>query len=57
MNELSEMCLRVSDGQTLTLENEKIYHVYPEDSFQLTGYYCSNSASRADNPNGARTAA
>ena len=41
----------------MTLERGKIYHVSPEDSFVLAGYYCSNSAKKNENPDGIRYSA
>ena len=57
MNALSDLFLHVTDGQTVTLEKDAVYHVRPEDGFVLTGYYCSNTASRRENPDGRRYAA
>ena len=57
MNKLSDLFTTISDGATVVLEKDTVYHVRPEDSYSLTGYYCSNTASRDENPNGARSAA
>ncbi|MCR5783417.1 MAG: right-handed parallel beta-helix repeat-containing protein, partial [Clostridia bacterium] len=34
-----------------------VYHVRPEDSFALTGYYCTNTAAKDENPDGGRNVA
>ena len=57
MNELCERLLCVKNGDTITLERNAVYHVKPEDSFALTGYYCTNTANQQENPNGSRSAA
>ncbi len=57
MNELSELFLSVRDGDEIILEKDKIYDVYPEDSFFLTGYFCSNTAKQDENPDGTRYSA
>lgn len=57
MNELSELFLRVQDGDMVVLEKNKTYHVRQDDSFVLDGYYCSNSAKRDENPTGRRNTA
>ena len=54
MNELSELLLDVQDGDVVTLEKNRIYHVRQDDSFVLDGYFCSNSAKRDENPTGRR---
>ncbi|MCR5041809.1 MAG: hypothetical protein K6C36_06925 [Clostridia bacterium] len=56
-NELCRLFESVSDGGTLTLRKGATYHVRPEDSYDLTGCYCSNTASIAENPLGSRNAA
>ncbi len=57
MNELSNLISKIQNGDTLTLEKGKIYHVYQDDSFELTGYYCSNTAKKNENRKGLRRAA
>lgn len=57
MNELCELFAAVRDGQTLVLEKNKIYHVCPEDSLHLTGYFCTNTAKKEENPKGERDTA
>lgn len=57
MNGLSELFLNIYDGAEITLEKDKIYHVRQDDSFELEGYYCSNTAKKHENPNGLRRTA
>ena len=57
MNELSELILSIKDNSTLTLEAGRTYHARQDDSFELTGYYCSNTAKPHENPNGLRRTA
>ncbi len=57
MNELSKLFLNVVDGDTVTLESGKTYHVGQDDSFELYGYYCSNTTKRQENPLGMRRSA
>ncbi len=57
MNILSELFLNIKDGDTVTLEKDKIYHVRQDDSFELNGYYCSNTAKKHENPTGLRRTA
>lgn len=57
MNELSELFVSVNDGDTVVLEKDKIYHVRQDDSFELYGYYCSNTAKKHENPDGMRRTA
>ncbi len=57
MNELSRLFTAVKDGDTVFLEKEKVYDVRSDDSFDLEGYYCSNTATKRENPNGSRKAA
>ena len=54
MNELSELFKNVNDNETIVLERERIYDVRQDDSFLLTGYYCSNTAKKDENPDGTR---
>lgn len=54
MNELSQIYLTIADGDTVTLEAGKVYHVRQDDAFLLDGYYCSNSAKQHENPTGRR---
>ncbi len=57
MNELSTLFQKLNSGETLSLENGKVYHVRQDDSFTLDGYYCSNTAKPHENPTGRRYAA
>ncbi len=60
MASFNELCLlfeSVEDGETLTLEKGRIYHVRQEDSFEFEGYFCTNTAKRHENPNGFRRTA
>lgn len=57
MNELSTLFLSIKDGGTVILEKNKIYDVRQDDSFELEGYYCSNTAKIHENPSGLRRVA
>lgn len=57
MNELSEIFLNIKNGDTVTLEKDKIYDVCQDDSFEFAGYYCSNTARKNENPKGLRRCA
>ena len=57
MNELSRLFQKIHSGETVTLRAGAVYHVRQEDSFALTGYYCTNTAKKAENPNGDRSVA
>lgn len=57
MNELSKIFLNIKDGENVTLEKNKIYHVRQDDSFEVNGYYCSNTAKKHENPDGMRRSA
>ncbi len=54
MNELSVLFSKLNSGEVLTLESGRIYHVRQDDSFELDGYYCSNTAKPHENPTGKR---
>ncbi len=54
MNELCGIFEGIKDGDTVILEKNKIYDIRQDDSFELTGYYCSNTAKPHENPNGLR---
>ncbi len=54
MNKLSTIFQNVNDGDKIILEKDTVYDVRPEDSFQLKGYFCSNTAKRDENPDGTR---
>ncbi len=57
MNELCKLFMNIKDGDTLVLEANKTYHVRQDDSFELEGYYCSNTAKKHENPTGLRRTA
>lgn len=57
MNELGKLFLNVKDGDAVTLEKDKTYHVRQDDSFEFEGYYCTNTAKQHENPNGLRRVA
>lgn len=57
MNELSRLFRNAENGCEIILKKDKIYDVRPEDSFNLKGYYCSNTAKRDENPDGIRYSA
>lgn len=57
MNELSRIFLNIGDNETVKLEKKKIYDVRQDDSFEIDGYYCSNTAKKHENPNGLRKTA
>ena len=56
MNELSNLFLNITDGDTVTLEKKR-YDVRQDDSFVQTGYFCSNTAKKHENPEGTRYSA
>lgn len=57
MNELCTLLSSVRSGETVTLEPGRIYHVRQDDSFELSGCFCSNSARQNENPDGHRYSA
>ena len=57
MNQLCQLFNEISDGSTVTLERGAVYHIRPEDSFTLTGIFCTNTATREENPTGLRRTA
>ncbi len=57
MNTLSTLSLNLNSGETLKLEKNKVYDVRQDDSFELEGYYCTNTAKKHENPTGRRYAA
>ena len=54
MNGLSALFLNINDGDEIILQKNMIYDVRPEDSFNLKGYFCSNTAKADENPDGTR---
>ena len=57
MNDFCNLFVDVQNGSTITLEKNKTYHVYQNDSFTVDGYYCSNTAKKDENPTGLRFSA
>ncbi len=57
LNELCKLFEKIKNGETVTLEKDRVYHVRQEDSFEFEGYYCTNTAKRLENPNGFRRTA
>ena len=57
MNALCDIFTNITDGENLILEKDKIYHVRQDDSFEFTGYFCTNTAKRNENPDGLRRTA
>ena len=57
MNELSNLFTDIKNDETITLQQDKIYHVRQDDSFELRGYYCTNTAKKHENPDGLRNVA
>ncbi len=57
MNELSSIFAKIQSGEKITLESNKTYHARQDDSFELVGYHCSNTAKKHENPNGLRRTA
>ena len=57
MNELSNIFLNINNGDTITLERDKVYDVFQDDAFFHEGYFCSNTAKRHENPKGTRYSA
>lgn len=57
MNELSTIFSKIADGTYITLEKNRVYDVSQDDSFELDGYYCTNTAKKHENPTGKREAA
>lgn len=57
MNELSRLFLNVDNSSTILLKKAKTYHVRQDDSFELSGFFCSNTAKKHENPDGIRKSA
>lgn len=57
MNELSKKFVDITDGETVVLEKNRIYDVRQDDSFEVEGYFCTNTAKKHENPNGLRRSA
>lgn len=56
MNKLCKIFSSVKSGDKVVLENT-VYDVFQDDSILLCDYYCSNTASKEENPNGKRSVA
>lgn len=54
MNEFCNLVSKINDNDLIILEENKIYDVRQDDSFSLKGFYCSNTAKKHENPDGAR---
>lgn len=54
MNELSLVFKVLKNGETVALKENYLYDVKQDNSFNLTGYYCTNTARRNENKNGQR---
>ena len=50
---LKQIFENISNDTSVILE-PKEYHIFPEDAFHLNGFYCSNTATEEENPNGER---
>lgn len=57
MNELSSIFMNIASGETAVLEKNRIYDVRQDDSFEVEGYFCTNTAKKHENPNGLRRSA
>lgn len=56
-NQLKEIFEKVKDGDTVLLKKNGVYDVWQDDGFLLSGYYCSNTARKEENPDGFRRVA
>lgn len=54
---LKEIFEKVCDGDTVLLEKDGVYDIWQDDGFLLTGYFCSNTALKEENPDGFRRVA
>jgi len=57
MNEFCKLIVNIKNNSVITLEKDKIYDVRQDDSFYLTGFFCSNTAKKHENPDGTRYSA
>ncbi len=57
MNELSILFNSIKSDEKITLKENYIYDVKQDDSFSLTGYFCTNTARKSENRNGQRNVA
>lgn len=54
MNELSSIFKSIKNNEAVKLKEGFIYDVRQDDSFSLTGYFCTNTARKSENKNGQR---
>lgn len=57
MNELSSIFKSINNNEAVKLKKGFIYDVKQDDSFSLTGYFCTNTARKIENRNGQRNVA
>ncbi len=57
MNELSSIFKSIKNNEAVKLKEGFIYDVKQDDSFSLTGYFCTNTARKSENRNGQRNVA
>ncbi len=57
MNELSNIFKSIKNNEEVKLKDGVIYDVRQDDSFSLTGYFCTNTARKSENRNGQRNVA
>ncbi len=57
MNEFSTIFKGVKNNDTVALKAGYVYHVKQDNSFEHTGYYCTNTARKNENPKGLRRSA
>ena len=57
MNELSNIFKSIKNNEAVKLKEGFIYDVKQDDSFSLTGYFCTNTARKIENRNGQRNVA
>lgn len=57
MNELSSIFKSIKNNEAVKLKEGFIYDVRQDDSFSLTGYFCTNTARKIENRNGQRNVA
>lgn len=54
MNDFCKLIINIENNSRITLEKDKVYHIYQDDSFTVDGYFCSNTAKIDENPTGLR---
>ena len=57
MNELSSIFKSIRNNEAVKLKEGFVYNVRQDDSFNLTGYFCTNTARKSENRNGQRNVA